>query len=423
MKKLLILLIAAVLCLGSTQGIFATENNAKDKTQDPLIVVLDPGHDKDHGGARSNGLSEMALNLKIAQYCYEELSTYSNVVVYMTRDTSECPHSEDLGKTDGARQDNLKRVDFAEHLGADVYVALHLNSYSDSSINGAMVFVPNNNYRPEIGKEGKALGHAIQNELVKLGLKDQGISVRGSEDGTHYEDGSLADYYGVIKRAKDANIPGIIVEHCFISSPKDAENHLSTEAQLKALGVADATGIAKYYGLEKTGETITPDEIHQVKFVKDGKLVYTEYVRHGQDAWALDEELINGVNVTYGSSLSNITKDTTIKVDFDPVGTPTPTPNPDPDTELDTETETEDVADTETETETETDSTTESELEDSTEEGTNTSTDTQTGDQDKDKKNSLQEVLKGGTCLIIGFVLGCLVTLGCMKKKNRFDEE
>jgi N-acetylmuramoyl-L-alanine amidase len=421
MKKILVFIITTVLFLGTTCGVLASEIDSRDKTQDPLIIVLDPGHDKDHGGARGNGLSEMALNLKIAQYCYEELCTYSNVEVYMTRNSSECPHPEDIGKTNGARLDNLKRVDFAEHLGADVYVALHLNSYTDSSIHGAMVFVPNNNYRPQIGKEGTALGHAIQKELVKLGLKDQGISIRGSEDGTHYEDGSLADYYGVIKRAKDADIPGIIIEHCFISSPKDAANHLSTEEQLKALGVADATGIAKYYGLEKTGKTLTPDEIHKVKFVKDGKLVYTQYVRHGQDAWILDEELIEAVNITYGSSLSNITKDTTIQVDFDPVGTSSPEPDPEPDTE----TESEDASDTETEsdstTETDVTETTESEMKDSSaEEETTTQEDTEVvGSQNHSDKNVLQDALKYGAGFAIGLILGCLVTLGCVKKKNK----
>ena len=427
MKKILIFIMTAVLFLGGTQGVFASENISTEETQEPLVIVLDPGHDKTHGGSRGNGLSEMALNLKIAQYCYEELCTYSNVEVYMTRNTSECPHPETCGKTDGARQDNLKRVDFARHLGADVYVALHLNSYNDSSIHGAMVFVPNNNYRPQIGKEGKALGHAIQKELLALGLKDQGISTRGSEDGTHYEDGSLADYYGVIKRAKDDDIPGIIVEHCFISSPHDASNYLSTEAQLKALGVADATGIAKYYGLEKTGKTVEPDKIHKVEFVKDGKLVYTEYVRHGQDAWILDEEMLSAVNITYRGSLSNITKDTTITVDYDPVDLSNPEPEPDTETEI--ESESEDVSDTETEgdatTDTEITAPSESESEDATETEESTMPgDTEVvGTANNNGKISLQDILKFVAGMVVGLAIGCLIGFGWKKKEKVSKEE
>ncbi len=435
MKKTLIFIMTAILLFGSAQGVFASENLSTEdvsteskvsengKTQEPLIVVLDPGHDKTHGGARGNGLSEMALNLKIAQYCYEELCTYSNVQVYMTRNTSECPHPETCGKTEGARLDNLKRVDFAEHLGADVYVALHLNSYDSSSINGAMVFIPNNNYRPKIGKEGKALGHAIQKELVALGLKDQGLSTRGSEDGTHYEDGSLADYYGVIKRAKDANIPGIIVEHCFISSPHDTANFLSSEAQLKALGVADATGIAKYYGLEKTGETVAPEAIHKVEFVKDGKLVYTQYVRHGQSAWALDEELIEAVNITYLSSLSNITADTTIRINYDLPSEETQKPEPD----SETESESEDVSETQSQPESEFQTGTQ--IESETEEVSETEEsmipkDTESMDKRDDNTGAFPwDILKYTGGLVVGALMGCLSTVWWYKRKNISKEE
>ena len=41
-----------------------------------IVVVLDPGHDDTHAGARRNGLEEEDLTLKIAQYCKAELSQY-----------------------------------------------------------------------------------------------------------------------------------------------------------------------------------------------------------------------------------------------------------------------------------------------------------------------------------------------------------
>ena len=40
-----------------------------------VVVVLDPGHDNTHAGARGNGLAEEDLNLKIAKYCRAELQT------------------------------------------------------------------------------------------------------------------------------------------------------------------------------------------------------------------------------------------------------------------------------------------------------------------------------------------------------------
>ncbi|MBO5657581.1 MAG: N-acetylmuramoyl-L-alanine amidase, partial [Agathobacter sp.] len=312
MKKLFAFMMMAVLLLGSVQIVTATE--PKDK---PLIIVLDPGHDLTHGGARSefadgSALSETKLNMKIAQYCYDELSTYSNVQVYMVRFDNECPFPECKAMDNGAGPDNRKRVDFAANLDADVYVSLHLNSYGSSDVHGASVMVPDKKigYKKDVAKEGWNLGQSILDELVDLGLKDKGLQPRRSENGTTYENGDPADYYGVIKHARELGIPAIIVEHCFITSPSDVANYLTTEEQLKSLGVADATGIAEYYGLTKDGNTVAPDQLHKVQFYKNGTLVSTEYVRHGDSAMGLDAEYMEITDVTYNKSLGNITGDT-----------------------------------------------------------------------------------------------------------------
>ena len=247
MKKLTVLIMAMLLLLRPAQEMQATECVSQNARTEPLVVVLDPGHDSTHGGATGNGLSESVLNLKIAQYCYEELSTYNNVEVYMTRDSAKCPYP---GGSSG--NDNSKRVEYAQNVGADVYVSLHLNSLSDTSYGGVEIFYPNANYRPALSTIGEGLSQAVLDELVGLGIQNRGIKVRQAEK-TKYSDGSVADYYQVIREAKNRNITGIIVEHAFISCPSDAQNFLSTDAKLKALGVADATGIAKYYGLKKGG--------------------------------------------------------------------------------------------------------------------------------------------------------------------------
>jgi hypothetical protein len=95
----------------------------------------------------------------------------------------------------------------------------------------------------------------VQNRLTALGLKDRGIAIRTTEDNTRYPDNSKADYYCVIRDSKRNGFPGIIIEHAFVSSSHDASKFLSTEAKLKKLGVADAKGIADYYGLHKKRTT------------------------------------------------------------------------------------------------------------------------------------------------------------------------
>lgn len=239
MKKIVILMIVFLLCVCDICPVKATE------AEGYVVIVLDPGHDSTHGGAADNGVREEKLNIKIAQYCYEELSTYQNVKVYMTRDSEKCPYPGT-----SVKDDNEKRVEFAKSVGADAYVSLHLNAAA-AAAKGVEIFYPNTSYRPGLSTIGKNLAESVMDELVGLGLHERGIFIRNGET-SRYEDGSVGDYYQVIREAKKKNMPAIIVEHAFVSNESDVENFLSTETQLKALGVADATGIAQYFNLKKT---------------------------------------------------------------------------------------------------------------------------------------------------------------------------
>ena len=226
---------------------FSTYSGTKAKKK--MIVVLDPGHDNTHSGAQNSKLNiaEEKLNLKIAQYCKQELEKYSDVEVYMTRpDDGSCPYP---GTTSG--DDNSKRVEYAASVKADVYVSIHLNSSTNTNANGAEVYIPNQSWKPEIGTEGKELGNVILDKLELLGIHIRGVVIRDSETGSTYEDGSIADYYGVIKGCKLKGIPAIIVEHAFVSNEGDVNNYLNSDEKLQKLGIADATGIAEYYGLQK----------------------------------------------------------------------------------------------------------------------------------------------------------------------------
>lgn len=203
-----------------------------------LVVVLDAGHGGSDPGAQANGVVEKIVNLKIAQYCKAELEEYSGVIVYMTRNTD-------------TYLSLAQRAQVAIDKKADVFVSLHNNSNTSSVPCGANVYYPNSNYNAGCGATGQALASVIESKLTDLGLANGGIHIRNSENGTKYPDGSLADYYGVIKRCKENGIPALIVEHAFISNASDAQNYLSTDAQLKKLGIADASGIAEYFGLNK----------------------------------------------------------------------------------------------------------------------------------------------------------------------------
>ena len=219
-----------------------------------VVVVLDPGHDGTHGGSSANGFVEAQLNLKIAQYCKAELEEYYGVTVYMTRDSASCPNGGGNNKSCLQR-----RADIARDMGANLFVSLHNNYSSASSASGAEIWYPNQNYNPWTSQVGGSAASKILEQLTRLGLKDRGTQIRNAKE-DKYPDGSAADYYAVIRHCKEYGIPGIIVEHAFMSNSSDAANFLSNDEGLKKLGVADATGIAQYFGLKKE----TPEEYSAV---------------------------------------------------------------------------------------------------------------------------------------------------------------
>ena len=191
-----------------------------------VVVVLDPGHDSKHAGTRGNGVAEEVAVLQIAKYCKAELEQYSGVTVYMTRTGAACPFPNSTSNID----DIYKRTAWAKTKGADVFVSFHLNS-AGASVKGAEV------YYPSSSSEGKALAQQIQSQLVALGLYNRGAKGDAS--------------YAVINSSMQNGFPGLIIEHAFVSNSSDANNYLKSEASLKKLGIADATGIAQYFGLSK----------------------------------------------------------------------------------------------------------------------------------------------------------------------------
>ncbi|MCR4691262.1 MAG: GBS Bsp-like repeat-containing protein [Lachnospiraceae bacterium] len=226
--------------------------SAEDAKRQKVVIVLDPGHDDTHCGARANGLLEEKLNLTVANYCKEYLEqNYSNVTVYMTRTSGACPHP---GTT--SVDDNAARVNAAASVGANAYVSIHFNSGSAGS-SGAMVFYPNANYNADVSAAGRNLATNILANLVNLGLKNNGVKTYGSQSGDTYPDGSLADYYGVIRRSKLYGFPGIIIEHAFLTNGSDAA-FCSSPENLKKLGIADAQGIAAAFSL-KQGAPVNED--------------------------------------------------------------------------------------------------------------------------------------------------------------------
>ena len=220
------------------------------------VIVLDPGHDTTHLGCHYEGFEEGYANLAIALYCKQELERYKGVTVYLTRTSLECPYGANPDSTAACLSG---RVNYALACKANAIVSLH-NDYDpdlDATQCGSKIIVPNQFYRPDVCLTGMGLAQSILPQLTAAGLtvnnwkqcpNGTGIVTRNSGSAT-YPDGTPKDYYALINKAKSAGIPAIIVEHAYCTNESDRLNHLSTQDQLMQLGIADARGIAAYYGL------------------------------------------------------------------------------------------------------------------------------------------------------------------------------
>lgn len=282
-----------VLEQGISDAVASVADNLKGANSN-VKVVLDPGHDGTHAGAPGFGVQEADLTLKIATYCKEELSTYNGITVYMTRESASCPAGggDYIACLDA-------RANLAKNVGANVLVSFHLNT-ANGTARGVEVYYPNSNYNAQVGSNGQALAKKICDKLAALGLNYRGTKIRNASY-DKYPDGSAADYYGLIRRCKNNGIPGLIIEHAFLDNANDYYTYLSSDEKLKALGVADATAIAEYFGLTKGAQTVIctytqsrADGSLKIKWSGLDNVDYYEIWRDTKDAY--DYEKIDEVS-------------------------------------------------------------------------------------------------------------------------------
>ena len=257
LRSVLCIALCAALALMFPQNAEAKAKSKKAAAKN-IVIALDPGHDTTHNGCHYGSFNEDFANLAIAMYCKQELDTYKGVTVYLTRTTLDCPYGADPASSTSCL---AGRVNFAKSVGASSLISLH-NDYDadqDPNQSGSKIIIPNAFYRSDICLAGLGLAQSILPQLTASGLTVNNwklcpngtvIVYRNSTVGT-YPDGTPKDYYALINKSKMAGIPCVIVEHAYCTSPSDLANHLTTQAQLQQLGIADARGIAAYYGLTK----------------------------------------------------------------------------------------------------------------------------------------------------------------------------
>lgn len=278
-----------------------------------MTICLDPGHGGSDSGANAFGQKESALTLKIANYCKEELAKY-DVNVVMTRTTDTRP-------SENTAQDLIDRVMTAKKAGASYIISIHLNSAASTSAHGAEVYFPNTSGNASLSSNGQAMAKAIQSQLVALGLYDRGIKIRNYMDGSTSSNpnSSDRDYYGIIRYAKEQNISGLIIEHCFLNNPDEYNKYLSSDAKLQQLGVADAKGIVSALGLSLKNAYLDQIASENKNLIPNGKYVISSMLNSKYVLDVKNGSMNNSANIEL-STFNNETDNQAFIVSHDAQG-------------------------------------------------------------------------------------------------------
>lgn len=214
--------------------IFITLYGAKDVKIIPTmavpvtnkVIVIDAGHGKpDSGAENENGVSEEAINLKIALKLQKYLES-SGATVLLTRSDENGIYEID-SKTISQKKvsDIKKRVKIANESSADIYVSIHLNKIPQGQYWGWQTFYNSAN------EKSKLLADSIQKNLNETISKDNKREIKKLDN---------------IYIMKNVEIPIALVECGFLSNEQEASKLQQDDYQSKlAWGIYD--GIMDYF--------------------------------------------------------------------------------------------------------------------------------------------------------------------------------
>lgn len=232
-KKMRMLFLMTAACLWlSARTVLADE--------EPVVIVIDPGHGGENLGAQYDGFVEKDMTMAAARAMKQELEAYENVVVYLTHETD----------TDMSIK---ARARFADEKNADFLFCLHFNSSEDHIFYGAEVWVP---AYGELYAAGRAFAEIEMQELAEMGLYFRGIKTRLNDRDENY--------YGILRYSSEFGIPSALIEHCHLDHDRDKVFYQDGEAQWEAFGRVDAKAVAKYLGLVSVEKGVDYSDYPQI---------------------------------------------------------------------------------------------------------------------------------------------------------------
>lgn len=199
------------------------------------VIIIDAGHGGEDGGAVGiDGTAEKDLNLSISLKLNEILSAMG-YQTRMVRTTDTSIHNADADTVRERKVSDIhNRAAIMNEYENCIYVSIHQNKYSGSSIWGAQTFYSPNN------EESKELAQLIQASIANNVQLDNKRVIKQS--GTN------------IYVLYNATKPAVMVECGFVSNANELEQLKDEEYQNK-MAFAISNGIINYLFSEETNGT------------------------------------------------------------------------------------------------------------------------------------------------------------------------
>lgn len=199
------------------------------------VIIIDAGHGGEDGGAVGiDGTAEKDLNLSISLKLNEILSAMG-YQTRMVRTTDTSIHNTDADTVRERKVSDIhNRAAIMNEYENCIYVSIHQNKYSGSSIWGAQTFYSPNN------EESKELAQLIQASIANNVQPDNKRVIKQS--GTN------------IYVLYNATKPAVMVECGFVSNANELEQLKDDEYQNK-MAFAISNGIINYLFSEETNGT------------------------------------------------------------------------------------------------------------------------------------------------------------------------
>jgi len=226
----------------------------------PAKIVIDPGHGGSEDGATGRGgLKEKDLTLKIAKRLGDLLSNRLGAEVIYTR-TSDLTVALDA------------RAAVANQAGADLFISIHANSSDDPAARGVETYYVANGLSPTAvsaaGRESPAKGsdpkpvaeeHKVsESHKLAVDVQQSLYHAFGGEKGVLNRGVKQAPFVVLL----DADMPSILAEVAFVTSPAD-EHKLSTAEGQEAVADALCRGITRYLSTAKRNKVVATLGGHQ----------------------------------------------------------------------------------------------------------------------------------------------------------------